>query len=45
MLDNNIIEANHGALKRMIRRSHCALTQPGAISEIRLVNQLFGLTT
>jgi transposase-like protein len=66
---NNIIEADHGALKRlirptrgfqrmktasatlkgfevmrMIRRGHCILQQPGAIGEIRLINQLFGLT-
>ena len=65
---NNIIEADHGALKRvirptrgfqrmrtasatlkgfeamrMIRRGHCALPQPGATGEIRLVNQIFGL--
>jgi transposase, IS6 family len=65
---NNIIEADHGALKRvirptrgfqqiktaraalkgfevmrMIRRGHCVLARPGAIGEIRLVNQLFGL--
>jgi transposase-like protein len=40
---NNIIEADHGALKRMIRRRHCVLTQPGVAGEIRLVNQLFGL--
>jgi transposase-like protein len=65
---NNIIEADHGALKRvirptrgfqrmktaraalkgfevmrMIRRGHCILARPGAKSEIRLVNQLFGL--
>jgi transposase-like protein len=65
---NNIIEADHGALKRvirptrgfqrmktaratlkgfevmrMIRRGHCVLTRAGAIGEIRLVNQLFGL--
>jgi transposase, IS6 family len=64
---NNIIEADHGALKRvirptrgfrsmktasatikgfevmrMIRRGHCILQQPGAIGEIRLMNQLFG---
>jgi transposase-like protein len=66
---NNIIEADHGALKRlirptrgfqrmktasailkgfevmrMIRRSHCVRTQPGVTGEIRLVNQLFGLS-
>jgi transposase-like protein len=66
---NNIVEADHGALKRvirptrgfqrmktasatlrgfevmrMIRRGHCVLTQPGVAGEIRLVNQLFGLT-
>ena len=66
---NNIIEADHGALKRMIRptrgfqtmktaaatlkgfevmrmirRGHCILRQAGPIGEIRLVNQLFGLT-
>jgi IS6 family transposase len=66
---NNIIEADHGALKRvirptrgfqsmktaratikgfevmrMIRRGHCALTQPGVTGEIRLINKLFGLT-
>jgi transposase-like protein len=65
---NNIIEADHGALKRvirptcgfqsmktaratikgfevmrMIRRGHCAPTQPGVTGEIRLINQLFGL--
>jgi transposase-like protein len=65
---NNIIEADHGALKRlirptrgfqsmktaratikgfevmrMIRRGHCAPTQPGVTGEIRLVDQLFGL--
>jgi transposase-like protein len=65
---NNIIEADHGALKRlirptrgfqrmktasatikgfevmrMIRRGHCIQQQLGAIGEIRLVNQLFGL--
>ncbi len=65
---NNIIEADHGALKRvirptrglqtmraasarpkdfevmrMIRRGHCAQTQPGVTGEIRLVNQLFSL--
>jgi len=40
---NNIIEANHGALKRVIRRGHCILTHPGATGEIRLVNELFGL--
>jgi len=65
---NNIIEADHGALKRviwptrgfqsmktarttikgfevmrMIRRGHCALTQPGVTGEVRLINQLFGL--
>ncbi len=65
---NNIIEADHGALKRvirptrgfqsmktaratikgfevmpMIRRGHCALTQPGVTGEIRLVEKLFGL--
>ena len=65
---NNIIGADHGALKRvirptrgfqsmktaratikgfemmrMIRRGHCAPTQPGVTGEIRLVNQLFGL--
>lgn len=28
---------------RMIRRGHCMLPEPGAIGEIRLVNQLFGL--
>ena len=28
---------------RMIRRGHCALTQPGATGEIRLINKLFGL--
>jgi hypothetical protein len=28
---------------RMIRRGHCVLTRAGAIGEIRLVNQLFGL--
>jgi transposase, IS6 family len=67
---NNIIEADHGALKRavirptcgfqtmrtasatlkgfevlrMIRRGHCVQTQPSVTGEIRLVNQLFGLT-
>jgi len=65
---NNIIEADHGALKRvirptrgfqriktawatlkglevirMIRRGQCVLARPGAIGEIRLVSQLFGL--
>ncbi len=65
---NDIIEADHGALKRvirptrgfqrmktasaaikgfevmrMIRRGHCIQQQLGAIGEIRLVNQLFGL--
>ena len=65
---NNILEADHGALKRvirptrgfqriktaratlkgfevmrMIRRGQCVLARPGAIGEIRLVNQLFGL--
>ena len=65
---NNIIEADHGALKRvirptrgfqrmktaratlkgfevmrMIRRGQCVLARHGAIGEIRLVNQLFGL--
>jgi transposase-like protein len=65
---NNIIEADHGGLKRvirptrgfqrmktasatikgfevmrMIRRGHCIQQQLGAIGEIRLVNQLFGL--
>jgi transposase, IS6 family len=64
---NNIIEADHGALKRvirptrafqrmktayatikgfevmqMIRRGHCILRTPGATSEIRFVNELFG---
>ena len=29
---------------RMIRRGHCVLTQPGTTGEIRLMNQLFGLT-
>ena len=68
MPDNNIVEADHGALKRvirptrgfqsmktaratikgfevmrMIRRGHCALTQPGLTGEVRLINQLFGL--
>ena len=68
MPDNNIIEADHGTLTRvirptrgfqtittayatlkgfevmrMIRRSHCILTQPGATGEVRLVNKLFGL--
>ena len=66
---NNIIEADQGALKRvirsargfqrmktasatirgfevmrMIRRGHCNLSHPGVTGEIRLVNQLFGLT-
>jgi transposase-like protein len=66
---NNIIEADHGALKRviwptrgfqrmktavttlqgfevmrMIRRGHCILRQAGPTGEIRLINQLFGLT-
>jgi transposase-like protein len=66
---NNVIEADHGALKRvirptrgfqrmttasatirgfevmrMIRRGHWVLTQPGAAGEVRLVNQLLGLT-
>jgi transposase, IS6 family len=65
---SNIIEADHGVLKRvigptrgfqsmktasatirgfevmrMIRRGHCTLNQTGATSEIRFVNQLFGL--
>jgi transposase, IS6 family len=65
---NNIIEADHGALKRvirptrgfrsmktaratikgfevmrMIRRGHCALTQPGVTGEVRLIGKLFGL--
>jgi transposase-like protein len=67
---NNIIEAEHGTLKRvtrptrgfqriktayaaikgfevmrMIRRGHCVLPQPGAVGEVRLVNQLFALAT
>ena len=42
---NNIIEADHGALKRMIRRGHCMLPESGATGEIRLVNQLFGIAT
>jgi hypothetical protein len=29
---------------RMIRRGHCALTQPGVTGDIRLINKLFGLT-
>jgi hypothetical protein len=29
---------------RMIRRGHCGLAQRGVKGEIRLVNQLFGLT-
>jgi transposase-like protein len=66
---NNIIEADHGALKRvirptrgfqrmktafatikgfevmrMIRRGHCILQAAGTTGEIRLVNQLFGLS-
>ncbi|WP_201864884.1 IS6 family transposase [Microvirga soli] len=66
---NNVIEADHGALKRvirptrgfqrmktaaatlrgfevmrMIRRGHCILPQAGLTGEIRLVNQLFGLS-
>ena len=66
---NSIIEADHGALKRvirptpgfqtmktaaatlkgfevmrMIRRGHCIFGQAGPTGEIRLVNQLFGLT-
>ena len=65
---NNILEADHGALKRvirptrgfqtmktaaatltgfeimrMIRRGHCIQRDRRATSEIRLVNQLFGL--
>jgi IS6 family transposase len=40
---NNIIEADHGALKRMIRRGHCIQRERRATGEIRLVNQLFGL--
>jgi hypothetical protein len=30
-------------IMRMIRRGHCAPTQPGVTGEIRLVDQLFGL--
>ncbi|MBD2749212.1 IS6 family transposase [Microvirga sp. BT688] len=66
---NNILEADHGALKRVIRptrgfqtmktaiatlkgfeivrmtrRSHCIQRERRATGEIRLVNQLFGLT-
>jgi transposase, IS6 family len=66
---NNIIEADHGGLKRlirptrgfqrlktasgtikgfevmrMIRRGHCMLPEPGMTGEIRLINQLLGLT-
>jgi transposase, IS6 family len=40
---NNIIEADHGALKRMIRRGHCIQRKRQATGEVRLVNQLFGL--
>jgi IS6 family transposase len=29
---------------RMIRRGHCILRQAGPTGEIRLINQLFGLT-
>jgi transposase-like protein len=67
---NNIIEADHGAHKhvirptrgfqrmktasatikgfevmRMIRRGHCIQRERRALSEFRLVNQLFGLAT
>ncbi|WP_245435628.1 transposase [Microvirga calopogonii] len=28
---------------RMIRRGHCVLSHPSVTSEIRLVNQFFGL--
>jgi transposase-like protein len=41
---NNVIEADHGGLKRvrrMIRRGHCILQQPGATGDIRRVTQLF----
>ena len=66
---NNIIEADHGGLKRvirptrgfqrlktasgtikgfevkrMIRRRHCMLPEPGVTGEIRLINQLLGLS-
>jgi transposase-like protein len=65
---NNILEADHGALKRvirptrgfqtmktaavtlmgfetmrMIRRGHCIQREPRVTSEIRIINQLFGL--
>jgi transposase, IS6 family len=65
---NNLIKADHGAPRRMIRttrgfqrmrtasatlrgfevmrvirRGHCVLAQLGALGEIRLINQLFGL--
>ncbi len=40
---NNIIVADNGALKRMIRRDHCILRERRATGEIRLVNQLFDL--
>jgi len=65
---NNIIEADRGVLKqlirpargfqtmktayatikgfeimRMIRPEHCILREPGAASEVRFVNKLFGL--
>jgi transposase-like protein len=42
------MKAARAALKgfdvmRMIRRGHCVLARPGAIGEVRLVNELFGL--
>ena len=40
---NNIIEADHGALKPMIRLGHCMLKEPGAKGEVRFVNNLFGI--
>ncbi len=30
-------------VKRMIRRGHCILNEPGAKGEVRFVNRLFGI--
>jgi IS6 family transposase len=40
---NNLLEADHGTLMRMICRGHCIQRERRATGDIRLVNQLFGL--
>ena len=51
---NNIIEADHGALKRvirptrglrMIRRGHCLTCKPHVKDEVRFINKLFDVFT